>query len=151
MRRFRTAVTRLNPDAGGVAVPITIGSVEDLARLSRRSRTPVAVKLDVDIASLGEPRRREIERTLSRSLSACGCDEGAALGLLYLVVLVAFVIAGDGPRSMVQWGLAFVGLCGAAMVGKFAGIGIARMRLSRETQVLKEIILTQTVEKDAEK
>jgi hypothetical protein len=100
-----------------------------------------------DIASLNEARKREIEHNLLRSPSACGCDEGAALGLLYLVVLMALVFAGDGPHSPAQWGLAFVGLCIAATIGKFAGIGVARIRLPRETQAVKELILTETAKK----
>jgi hypothetical protein len=80
------------------------------------------------------PMQHEIERKLSPSLSACGCHEGAALGLLYLIGILALLIAGGGPNSLVQWCFALIGFCMTVTAGKLAGIGFARLRLSRKTR-----------------
>jgi hypothetical protein len=78
--------------------------------------------------------QHENKRKLSPSLSTCGCDEGAALGLLYLIGILAWLIAGGGPDSLVQWCLALVGFCMTVTAGKLTGIGFARLRLSRKTR-----------------
>jgi hypothetical protein len=155
MRTAGVSATRqgadIAPEADRNVVRISVGSVDDLARLSRPLLKPVAVTVDLHIANLDEPRLREIERNLSRNLSACGCGEGAALGLLYLVALLAVLIAGGGPSSPLQWSLALVGLCIATAVGKLAGIGVARMRLSREIRAVTRLIGIQTGEGGAKK
>src|SRR5258706_997458 len=80
------------------------------------------------------PMQHEIKRKLSPSLSTCGCDEGAALGLLYLIGILAWLIAGGGSNSLVQWCLVLVGFCMTVTAGKLAGIGLARLRLSPKTR-----------------
>ena len=89
---------------------------------------------------LDEPRQREIERKLSRSLPACGCGEGAALGLLYLFGILALLVAGGGPSSLFQWCLALIGFCMTVTAGKLAGIGVARLRLSRQIRSMGNFI-----------
>jgi hypothetical protein len=99
------------------------------------------------MGDVDEPRQHEIERKFSRSLSACGCGEGAALGLLYLFGILALLITGGGPSSLFQWCLALVGFCIAVTAGRLAGIGVARVRLSRQIRSVGNFIAIEGSEK----
>jgi hypothetical protein len=95
--------------------------------------------------------QHEIKRKLSPSISTCGCDEGAALGLLYLIGILVWLIAGGGSNSLVQWCIALLGFCMTLTAGKLAGIGFARLRLSRKTRSMGNFTAVEIQKRSSEK
>lgn len=123
--------------------PLSIPSVlmisdrNDLAQLWHRprSRAPVAVRL-LGIR-LEDGRRRKFERRIERHLAACGCNEGALAGLLYLVATCALLTVGHvSPGSTLGWIGLGAGALAALVVGKIFGLALAHIRLKR---VIKEV------------
>ena len=119
---------------------VVIGAGADLdllwRQLSRPGRPRPSVSLQLPMS---EPRRSRLERRINRDLAACGCTEGTAAGLLY-VVAVPFIIGGYVPHSVGSWLFAGAGFIGALMLGKGAGLMLARWRLRRSLKVLRRLL-----------
>jgi len=109
----------------------TAASIEDLDALRRRQpRGRVIVQLALPDLDAGD--RADIERRISRSLIACGCNEGAVLGLLYLVLVPLLVLTGAlAPSLWLGWAAVVTGFIMAMFVGKVLGLAFARVRLWR--------------------
>lgn len=109
---------------------VVLARVEDLGRLwqargdHRRVTVLLALPLDLD-----EARRARLERRINRSLAACGCGEGTIAGLLYLILAPTVVMGHAVPHTAANWALAALGLLGALLLGKAAGLAYARVRL----------------------
>ena len=98
-----------------------------LRRQSWRSRrAPVVLALPPNI---DEGRRARLVQRINRELNACGCSEGTVAGLLYLILVPAFVMGRWVPYSVAGWALAVTGFIGALFLGKATGLLLARYRL----------------------
>jgi hypothetical protein len=100
------------------------------------------------MGDLDKPRQRGNERKSARTRSACGCNEGAALGLLYLFGILALLITGRGPGSLFEWCFALIGFCITLTAGKLAGIGLARVRIFRQIRAMGNSIALETRNKE---
>ena len=78
-----------------------------------------------------DPRERErLEPRLIRAANACGCSSGAISVLIAAVAVVVWWVTAPGGRAF--WpkaGWAALALLAAAVAGKLAGIGFARVWL----------------------
>lgn len=70
------------------------------------------------------------ERALNRAYFACGCEQGS---VTVMAVLVASVLLGliRGFDGAFAWWCILLYLAAAALIGKAAGLTIARLRLAR--------------------
>lgn len=138
-----TPVARATGETGE-ATKYVIRSEEDLHRLPRALVRPRAVRVQLEVSGVDPDVRQQLERRLSQLLSTCGCGEGAALGLLYLVFWPAVLLTGLLPTpSLAQWALISAGFFVTLIGGKLLGLGVARARLARQTRLLRRL-LTQS-------
>jgi hypothetical protein len=121
---------------------LVLARVEDLEslrwNLQHRRRRKVRVLLSPPL-DVKEVRRAALERRINRLLAACGCKEGAVAGLLYLILVPTLVMGALIPHSIVNWTVAALGFVATMVVGKLAGLIVARLRLLltlREIQLL---------------
>jgi hypothetical protein len=122
---------------------VEIREPADLARLFRPVLTPPRgprrVSLLVADEHLPPARRREFERQLTRHSNACGCEVGA--GLLVAGWTGYAIYLGLGGWSRFSSVASFIGSLmlasvALALVGKLAGLALARWRLQRSVRDL---------------
>lgn len=110
----------------------TASSIEDLDDLKRRRHPRGRIVVRLVLPALASTQRADLERRISRGLIACGCNEGALAGLLYLVLVPLLVAAGTvSPGSLLGWAVVAAGFVVAMLFGKMVGLGLARLRLWR--------------------
>jgi hypothetical protein len=110
----------------------SVSRVEDLRKLPSPRLAPARVSVRLALPGLNDQRRTEFERRLAQQLAACGCNEGSVAVLLYVATVPALAIAGPlAPASALGWVALFAGLLGASLLGKVAGLTVARLRLRR--------------------
>jgi hypothetical protein len=103
---------------------------EDLARLSRSWSRYDRIQLLTDEFDSAE--RTMWERRLLAHYEDCGCDAGAVAVLLALSAFVAVAIALPGERTWTTIGLGIAATFAAALIGKLAGVVVARILLRRD-------------------
>ena len=106
---------------------LRVRSGKDLAALTRTWNRFDRIDLATDL--LEADVRERWEGRLLDAYADCGCHVG---GLAVLVTLVGLVVAGlalPGGRTWTEAGLGFAAVVAAAVLGKLAGLAIARIRL----------------------
>jgi len=99
------------------------------AGMRRRRFERIAIEVD----RLEPGRRTDLERRLNRAYRACGCELGAAATVAALVGCMAYAMLGG---TITRENAIRVGALGslivvlAALVGKAAGLWLARRRLN---------------------
>jgi hypothetical protein len=78
---------------------------------------------------LEEGHRAKLERRINRDRTACGCNEGALAGLVYLAAVPTIVMGTLVPQTFTNWALAAGGFLIALAAGKGFGLLLARWRL----------------------
>ncbi|MFD6196362.1 hypothetical protein ACFWE3_06615 [Mycobacteriaceae bacterium NPDC060252] len=125
----------------GEAAKFVIRNEQDLHRLPRALVRPRAIRVQLEVSGVDPDVRQQLERRLSQLLSTCGCGEGAALGLLYLVFWPAVLLTDLLPTpSLAQWALISAGFFVTLIGGKLLGLGVARARLARQTRLLRRLL-----------
>jgi hypothetical protein len=120
---------------------ITIRGEDDLGRLPGALVRPRAVRVLLAVPGIDPDVQRQFELRLSRLLSTCGCGEGAALGLLYLVFWPVMLLTGVvSVTSALQWGLLVAGFVVTLIGGKLLGLTVARARLARQLRHLRRLL-----------
>ena len=109
--------------------PLYIDTAEDLQELQRTPRIARRRAICVNLPTMDESKRQAIEHRIRRGLSACGCNEGTAAGLLFLVVVPVLIFFGKlSPHTVLQWGEVAGGFVVSLLVGKLIGLTVARLR-----------------------
>jgi len=122
---------------------ISIRSVDDLIHVAAARNEPTPVEVRLEMPAIEEKYRRDLERRLNRTLGACGCDEGAALALLYLLALpLLFYSQLLRPSSILDWGAVVVGFVVTLLIGKLLGAATARVRLLRLIKEIRRTLLS---------
>ena len=120
---------------------VIVAGREDLDLVRRGVRRLTRPRLIVSLSlPIAEARRARLEWRINRDLAACGCNEGTIAGLLYLVVVPAFVMGRYIPHSIVNWSLALCGFIGSLVIGKSAGLLLARWRLGRTLGSIERLV-----------
>jgi hypothetical protein len=116
---------------------LVIAAQEDLdLLLSTRGRFD-AVVMQVDAPP---DERTRWERRLLEAYADCGCDAG---GVALLIALAAIAFVSFAMHATPSWrtGVTALFFCfGAAMLGKMAGLAVARLRLWRDIQQLSRLV-----------
>lgn len=110
---------------------LVVTSAEDLRHLRELLKLRGSFKVKIDIAGLAKERQARLQRSLERSVSACGCNEGTVAGLLYLIVVPILYFAGRIAPSALGWAGIGGGFIGVLVIGKLIGIAAARLTLAR--------------------
>jgi hypothetical protein len=109
---------------------LRVRSAADLAQLRRSWNRFDEIEL---VTSRLDPDERERwERRLLSEYDECGCDAGGVAVLITLVGLVLFAVAVPHARTWTNVGLGVAATLAAALVGKLAGIAVARVRMQRD-------------------
>jgi hypothetical protein len=119
-------------DAGRV---LRVRSAGDLGRLTRSWDRFDRIDLATD--RLEPDDRERWEKRLLSAYTECGCDAGGLAVLLALVGLVVFALALPGERTWTNAGIGVGAILAAALLGKLAGIAVARIRLRRAIRRLR--------------
>ncbi len=118
---------------------------EDLNRLRRRPRGLGRIVVRIALQGLDDNRRSNFERRVERHIAACGCNEGTAAGLLYLIVIPILVFTGRlVPYSILGWIAVGGGFVAALLAGKVFGLVVARLRLFRALNEIEHAFLHQS-------
>jgi hypothetical protein len=125
---------QVRPTARNAQV-VTVGSLVELERITRRGLTPTlprGSRVRLTLLRDDQPERSNWERSLSRYATACGCHVASIALLFVIVALVATRVAGGFtvaipnlpvPVSWVLFGIS------AALLGKFITLYTARQSL----------------------
>jgi hypothetical protein len=116
---------------------VFVRSRAELRALSHLPRGVRQISLQLSDFALAEPERRALERRLARDLTACGCNEGAVAGLLYVVITLGLWLS--GVVSVASFGRAAAlggGFILTLFLGKLFGLGLAKFRLARTIAAL---------------
>jgi hypothetical protein len=101
------------------------------------------VSVHVTAPELSASEVREWERGLDRLYNACGCEASTFVLLVSIPLLALLFLAAPGGISLfspVGMSLALAMPIGGALVGKFAGLLWARMRLRRSIEELRSVV-----------
>jgi hypothetical protein len=109
---------------------LRVRSEADLAQLTRSWNRYDKIELVTD--RLDADERERWERRLLSGYDECGCDAGGVAVLVTLVGLVVFAVAFPHTRTWSHVGLGVAATLAAALVGKLAGIAVARVRMHRD-------------------
>lgn len=101
---------------------------ESLRRLRDPNTKRVVRRIVVADPRLDGADATRLEQQLNRWYFACGCEQGSAAVLLTLMVSVWGGIANDFDGPFVWWRVLVYAMV-AALVGKAAGLAVARLRL----------------------
>lgn len=137
---------------------LVVHTIDDLDSLLRASRTGWRMpqsQLTLAIPELNEEERLSVQRKLNAYSNTCGCAEGGAFALTALAITIAYsvfrLLHGNWIDFFKVWpaGVGLILLC--AGLGKLTGIGVARVRLSRQIRSVENLIAVATREKEDEK
>jgi uncharacterized protein (TIGR03382 family) len=117
---------------------LRVRSRSDLARLTRSWNRFDRVDLVTD--RLDADERERWERRLLSAYTECGCDAGGLTVLVALAGLVVFAVAFPRERTWTDAGLGLAATLAAAVVGKVAGIAVARIRLRRDIRRVRSFL-----------
>jgi hypothetical protein len=117
----------------GPVVISTISELHDLITSANNSRG--RRRIELRLPGLTPLTRSSFEAELPRLVAACGCAEGAVGGLLGLSAALSLASTQTaGPLPIVAGSAiayAALGFCVGVIVGKLAGLALARRRLRR--------------------
>lgn len=119
----------------------TIQQMADLPRLRKRSR---AVGIVVALPELEDAENALWQARLRRRAQACGCNEGAAAGLLVLIALAGWAAArwlwlGELP-GILQGMAALAAVFAATGAGKGLGLALAEYRWRQDLAELERLL-----------
>ena len=112
-------------------IDLLVRRPEDLESIRRRSASGrIRVALAPNLGG-SDVQRARLERQINRSLAACGCNEGTVAGILYLGTAVVLAWRDPSPLGGRGWLVALGGFLFSLLLGKTAGLLLARWRLHR--------------------
>jgi len=117
---------------------LRVRSGSDLAALTGTWNRFDQIDLATDL--LGPDERARWEGRLLGAYADCGCHAGGLAVLLTLVGLVVAALALPGGRTWTGAGLGLAAVVAAAVVGKAAGLVIARIRLRRDIRRVRPFL-----------
>jgi hypothetical protein len=117
---------------------LRVRSRSDLARLPHTWNR--FDRIELMTPQLAEAERERWERRLLDAYADCGCHAGGLAVLLTLVGLVVAGLALPGGRTWTGAGLGVAAVVAAAVVGKLAGLAIARIRLRSHIRNLQPLL-----------
>jgi hypothetical protein len=132
-------------DSSGTATFVA-SRFEHLDRLRRERRPAGRINVELDLPGLEDERRKEFERRMARYLTACGCGEGTVAGTPYLFVVPILVLMGVlSAGSVGAWIVLLLGFVADLLLGKIAGLAIARLRLLLTVNELERLFREPSV------
>lgn len=139
--RFAVSVTTAGADASATRT-LVASRLEDLDRLRGERRPAGTLSVALVLPGLEDERRENLERRMSRLLTACGCGEGTVAGLLYLVIVPVLLFTGVlAAGSLGGWAMLGFGFIAALLLGKIVGLAVARVRLLLTVNELERLFL----------
>ncbi|MDQ2092362.1 hypothetical protein [Marimonas arenosa] len=120
-----------------------ISTSEDVAALEldlRSFKRRRVGRLQLDIPGMDDSTQNRLSLALNRNYAVCGCGEATALGLVGLVVGAGYAwAAGLIPDAwLAALGYTLGGFTLGVATGKLIGKSIARARLSRAVEELRQ-------------
>src|SRR5215469_3401625 len=113
---------------------------EDLHQLTRRHKKPLRIRINA-ASHIDDTRRTVLERRVTRYMTACGCDQGAIFGALYLILIPTLLFTHIlAPRSILSWIGIVGGFIAVLIGGKLVGLAVARLLLLRTIAKLRNIL-----------
>lgn len=122
---------------------IIITSTDDLLNIKQQSpllKRPRRMRFSLQLPHLSIEERNHYEKKLTKIYSACGCESGAALGLISLITFILIV----STYNAVQWnwililyGMGIFSL--GVFIGKVTGLTITNIRKKRLIKMITNI------------
>lgn len=122
---------------------IIIRSTNDFMNIKQKDplvSRPRRIKLLLQLPYLSAEQRNYFEKKLSKYYSACGCESGAAFGLISLtsfIIIVSVVPAIQWNWFLILYGMGIFAL--AIFTGKVTGLTIANMRKKKLIQKIIDL------------
>jgi hypothetical protein len=107
---------------------------------------PVKSGLKLKLGQLTEPENTKWQHKLLRHYLACGCKEGAATAIFFLMTYWLITIFSYGLNTILKWEIwliSFICLFAGAVIGKIIGMVYSRYVFKKNLRELLTLILHQ--------